>query len=98
MNDPRRLSYLQENLAQVLRAKNEEMSVGGYFVWTFTDNFEWAEGYHPRFGLVHVNFETQERTIKNSGLWYRDFLEGNDIAEKERQIAPAFQDISRSNP
>ena len=74
------------------------LAVGGYFVWTFTDNFEWAEGYHPRFGLVHVNFETQERTIKNSGLWYRDFLEGNDIAEKERQIAPAFQDISRSNP
>ncbi len=98
VNDPKRLTYLQENLAQVLRAKNEDMSVGGYFVWTFTDNFEWAEGYHPRFGLVHVNFETQERTIKNSGLWYRDFLEGNDLAEKESQSVPAFQDISRSNP
>ncbi|MBK7855967.1 MAG: family 1 glycosylhydrolase [Bacteroidetes bacterium] len=40
------------------------------------DNFEWAEGYHPRFGLVHVNFETQKRILKNSAYWFREFLRG----------------------
>jgi beta-glucosidase len=58
----------------VLRAKKEGVNVNGYFVWTFTDNFEWAEGYHPRFGLVHIDFATQKRTIKNSGYWYSNFL------------------------
>ena len=47
----------------------------GYFVWTFLDNFEWAEGFYPRFGLVHTNFKTQERIIKQSGYWYKQFLQ-----------------------
>jgi len=57
-----------------IKAKNEGVNVSGYFVWTFIDNFEWAEGYHPRFGLVYTNFETQERIIKASGKWYQKFL------------------------
>jgi beta-glucosidase len=56
------------------RAKDDGVDVRGYFVWTFLDNFEWAEGYDPRFGLVHVDFETQRRIIKDSGKWYADFL------------------------
>ena len=44
------------------------------------DNFEWAEGYYPKFGLVHVNFETQERIVKASGKWYADFLEDKSIS------------------
>lgn len=72
--DSRRRDYLKEHLRQVLKAKQEGVNVKGYFVWTLTDNFEWAEGYHPRFGLIHVDFETQKRTIKQSGYWYRDFL------------------------
>jgi beta-glucosidase len=76
VNDTKRLQYIQDNLVQVLKAKNEGCKVEGYFVWTLTDNFEWAEGYHPRFGLVHVDFESQKRTIKDSGFWYRDFLAG----------------------
>ncbi|WP_298152987.1 GH1 family beta-glucosidase [Flavobacterium sp.] len=75
--DGRRRNYLNDHLRQVLKAKQEGVNINGYFVWTLTDNFEWAEGYHPRFGLVHVDFETQERTIKQSGLWYRDFLNGH---------------------
>jgi beta-glucosidase len=43
------------------------------------DNFEWVEGFEPRFGLVHVDFETQKRTVKDSGKWYRDFLAGNRV-------------------
>ncbi|AWA30374.1 beta-glucosidase [Flavobacterium magnum] len=72
--DSRRRDYLQSHLRELLRAQQEGVNVKGYFVWTLTDNFEWAEGYHPRFGLIHVDFETQRRTIKQSGYWYRDFL------------------------
>ena len=74
VDDPKRVSYLQTHLQQVLKAKNEGYKVSGYFVWTLTDNFEWAEGYHPRFGLIHIDFETQQRIIKLSGRWYADFL------------------------
>ncbi|MGV8878777.1 MAG: GH1 family beta-glucosidase [Sphingobacteriaceae bacterium] len=72
--DPQREAYLKTHIAQVLKAKNEGCPVAGYFVWTLTDNFEWAEGYHPRFGLIHVDFETQHRIVKDSGIWYGDFL------------------------
>jgi beta-glucosidase len=74
VNDPKRLQYLQNYLGQVLKAKNEGCKVNGYFVWTLTDNFEWAEGYHPRFGLIHVDHTTQQRTVKASGKWYAKFL------------------------
>jgi beta-glucosidase len=74
VNDHQRLEYLQQHMAQVLRAKNEGCKVTGYFVWTLIDNFEWAEGYHARFGIIHVNFATLERTVKESGLWYGRFL------------------------
>jgi len=74
VHDSQRIKYLQDHLGQVLKARNDGLNVDGYFVWTLTDNFEWAEGYNPRFGLVHVDFNTQKRTVKQSGLWYRDFL------------------------
>lgn len=74
VHDVRRIQFLKDYLAQVLRAKNEGAPVQGYFVWSLLDNFEWAEGYHPRFGLVHVDYETQKRTVKDSGLWFKDFL------------------------
>ncbi|MHC6201329.1 GH1 family beta-glucosidase [Elizabethkingia miricola] len=74
VHDPKRLQYIQNILQQVLRAKQEGVDVNGYFVWTFLDNFEWAEGYHPRFGLVHVDFQTQQRTVKASGHWYAGFI------------------------
>ncbi|HWD88429.1 MAG TPA: GH1 family beta-glucosidase [Mucilaginibacter sp.] len=74
VNDPKRIDYLQANISQVLKAKQEGCKVHGYFVWTLTDNFEWAEGYHPRFGLIYVDFETQKRIVKGSGKWYAGFL------------------------
>src|SRR5690606_26362587 len=67
VDDPKRVKYLQHILEQVFRAKQEGIKVNGYFVWTFLDNFEWAEGYHPRFGLVYVDFQTQQRIVKSSG-------------------------------
>jgi len=77
VDDPQRVAYLKQYLEQVLKAKNEGLKVSGYFIWTLTDNFEWAEGYHPRFGLIYVDFKTQQRIIKGSGHWYANFLNGN---------------------
>lgn len=74
VHDPKRTDYFKKYLEQVLRAKNEGAPVNGYFVWSLMDNFEWAEGYHPRFGLVHVDFNTQQRTVKDSGRWFSEFL------------------------
>lgn len=74
VNDPQRLRYLQNYIRQVLKAKNEGCKINGYFIWTLTDNFEWAEGYHPRFGLIYVDHATQQRIVKESGKWYGEFL------------------------
>lgn len=74
IQDKKRTKYLATYIEQVLKAKKEGLNIGGYFVWTLTDNFEWAEGYNPGFGLVHVDFDTQKRTIKSSGKWYKTFL------------------------
>jgi beta-glucosidase len=72
--DAQRTKFYQDYLAQVLRAKQEGADIRGYFCWTLMDNFEWAEGYAPRFGLVHVDFESQVRRVKDSGLWFKSFL------------------------
>jgi beta-glucosidase len=74
IKDTARIQYFQDYLGAVLQAKREGVPVEGYFAWTLTDNFEWAEGYRARFGLVHVDFETQRRTIKDSGYWFRALL------------------------
>jgi beta-glucosidase len=76
IHDEERKLFIQNHIAEILKAKQEGVKVNGYFVWSFTDNFEWAEGYKPRFGLVYIDFETQQRTIKTSGKWYSDFLSG----------------------
>ena len=55
------------------------MNLRGYTYWTSMDNFEWAEGFEPRFGLVHVDFETQERTPKPSAYLYRDIIRRNGL-------------------
>ena len=75
VNDAARIQYFEEYLQGMLKAKQEGMNIKGYMAWTLMDNFEWAEGYKARFGLIHVDFETQLRTIKNSGYWFRDFLQ-----------------------
>lgn len=74
INDAHRIQYFQDYLQAMLKAKQEGVNVKGYFAWTLMDNFEWSEGYKARFGLVHVDFKTQLRTIKNSGYWWRSFL------------------------
>ena len=75
IDDKERIAYFQQHLQAVLKAKKDGVNVKGYFAWTLMDNFEWSEGYQAKFGLVHVDFKTQLRTIKNSGYWWRDFLQ-----------------------
>jgi beta-glucosidase len=87
VNDEPRIKYFQEYLGAVLQAKKEGAPVEGYFAWTLTDNFEWAEGYRARFGLVHVDFDTQRRTIKDSGHWFQQFLQGEEQTPKQQQNA-----------
>ena len=74
IDDKQRLNFINDYLNEVLNAKKDGHKIHGYFVWSLTDNFEWAEGYHQRFGLIHIDFNTQKRTIKNSGKWYANFL------------------------
>ncbi len=74
VNDQQRVQFFKDYLSSVLKAKKEGVPINGYFVWSFMDNFEWAEGYRPRFGLVYVDYNTQKRIVKNSGLWFKEFL------------------------
>lgn len=85
VNDAQRIRYFREYLAGVLQAKREGVPVDGYFAWTLTDNFEWAEGYRARFGLVHVDHTSQQRTIKASGKWFSDFLHFQHAVKSETQ-------------
>ncbi len=75
IHDANRRNYIKEHIKQILKAKKEGVNVQGYFIWTLMDNFEWAEGYYPRFGIIYTDFKTQERIIKSSGYWYKSFLE-----------------------
>ncbi|MDH6584552.1 beta-glucosidase [Streptomyces sp. SAI-133] len=74
VDDQDRIAYLDAHVRALHRAVEAGVDVRGYFVWSLMDNFEWAEGYARRFGLVHVDFETLERTPKASYDWYRDLL------------------------
>ncbi|MFE1955013.1 GH1 family beta-glucosidase [Streptomyces sp. NPDC059524] len=74
IHDPDRIDYLATHLQAVDAAIAQGVDVRGYFTWTLLDNFEWAEGYHQRFGLVHVDHETQLRTPRSSFTWYRDLI------------------------
>ena len=72
--DTGRRDYLVRHLAAVQAAQAQGVPVKGYFAWSLLDNFEWSEGYLRRFGITYVDFKTQQRTLKLSGQWYRDFL------------------------
>ncbi|MGH8913805.1 MAG: GH1 family beta-glucosidase [Acidimicrobiia bacterium] len=76
VDDPARTAYIKSHLAAVHTAIERGADVRGYFLWSLLDNFEWARGYDKRFGIVRVDFQSMARTIKSSGLWYRDFLAG----------------------
>jgi beta-glucosidase len=75
VDDRQRTAYLESHLAALRAAVEDGVRVERYFVWSLLDNFEWEWGYDKRFGIVHVDFETQRRIPKDSALWYRDYIE-----------------------
>jgi beta-glucosidase len=74
VHDPGRISFIERHIAQVARALQAGLPVKGYFAWSQMDNFEWAEGFAKRFGLVYIDYGTLKRTLKDSALWYRDWI------------------------
>jgi beta-glucosidase len=79
VRDERRIRYLRQHLEQVWKLIQQGIPLDGYFCWSLLDNFEWAYGYRMRFGLIYVNFENQERIIKDSGRWYARLIHSNQI-------------------
>lgn len=87
IHDDKRVSYLQRHVAAVRDLLCRQVPVKGYFAWSLLDNFEWAEGYLRRFGLVHVDFATQKRRLKDSGRWYQAFLnDGPDDRQAAKSV------------
>ncbi len=81
VRDYRRITYLKEHIARVKRLVDDGVPVGGYFVWSFLDNFEWTYGYDMRFGLTHVNYSTGERVLKDSGRWFANVIRATGLAD-----------------
>jgi beta-glucosidase len=77
--DQRRLDYLHDHFQAAQRAIEAGVPLAGYFVWSLLDNFEWARGYLQRFGIVWVDYETLERTPKDSALWYKNVIARNGL-------------------
>ena len=77
VEDPLRVAYLREHIAAVGKAIARGAKVKGYMLWSLFDNLEWSLGYSKRFGIVHVNFETQERTFKDSAKLYSEVIATN---------------------
>lgn len=77
VHDPRRIDYYRTHIAEVAAARDRGVPVDGYFAWSLMDNFEWALGLVPRFGLVYVDYDSQERYIKDSGYWFAEQLGGS---------------------
>jgi len=80
VRDPKRVEFLRDYLGELSRAVAEGCDARGYFAWSLMDNFEWAEGYGPRFGLVRVEPGSLERIVKDSGRWYRGLIEATGRA------------------
>lgn len=80
--DGDRIAYLEQHLAAVHAAIDEGARIGGYYLWSLLDNFEWAYGYSKRFGIVHVDYDTQVRTLKDSAHWYAGVIQDNGFGFK----------------
>jgi beta-glucosidase len=83
VHDPERTAYLAAHLAVCADALADGVPLRGYFAWSLMDNFEWSHGYSKRFGIVHVDYATQRRRVKDSGRWYADL-----IARRPRGAGP----------
>jgi beta-glucosidase len=92
VEDPLRIWYLREHLSAALEAVRQGVDLRGYFVWSLLDNYEWSLGYAKRFGIIHVNYETQERTLKESARFYSEVIRSNGEA---LALPPAISTTAR---
>jgi beta-glucosidase len=83
VHDPQRIDYMKRYLRALCRSGADGTEIMGYLYWSILDNFEWADGYDKRFGLIHVDYRTQKRTIKDSGWFYKDVIATNGQAALE---------------
>ena len=81
IDDEARIEFLNRYLHEYARAIGDGVPCLGYFMWSLLDNFEWAEGYSKRFGMIHVDYQTQQRTLKQSAHWYRQVIAANAVEE-----------------
>lgn len=77
VHDPNRIDFMYRYIREMKKAVEDGVDVIGYFAWSLMDNFEWAKGYFDRFGMVYVDYKTQQRIIKDSGYWYKQLVESN---------------------
>jgi beta-glucosidase len=77
VHDPQRIDFTRRYLLELRQAIADGADVRGYFHWSIMDNFEWGEGYKDRFGLIHVDYQTLRRTVKDSGHWYAEVIATN---------------------
>ena len=89
IHDVQRTDYIARHIEAVAEAMRRGVRMEGYMVWSLMDNFEWASGYDKRFGIVHVDYDTQRRTLKDSALWYRDFLQRQNVGRQQRLAVTA---------
>jgi beta-glucosidase len=97
VNDHQRRDYIARHISAVADAMEQGVHMEGYMVWSLLDNFEWASGYEKRFGIVHVDYATQQRTLKDSALWYREFLGQQKALRKPLKPSSARQAGSQHN-
>ncbi len=93
VHDTHRKDYIARHIAAVSDAMNQGVQMAGYMVWSLLDNFEWAFGYEKRFGIVHVDYDTQKRTLKDSAMWYRSFL-----SHTRASTQPAIPAVTSGQP
>jgi beta-glucosidase len=80
VHDSFRIEYVQNILKQLHKTMAEGIDVRGYFLWSLLDNFEWCAGYEPRYGIVRTDYDTQKRTVKDSGRWYSRMIADNGFS------------------
>jgi beta-glucosidase len=99
VHDPQRIDFTRRYLSELGRAIDDGVDVRGYFHWSLMDNFEWADGYRQRFGLVHVDYRTQKRTLKDSARWYANVIRSNgkDIPIQPETAKPEITHIIKTS-
>ncbi len=85
IHDSKRIEYIDLHLKALAKAIAEGVDVRGYFYWSLMDNFEWSYGFGKRFGLIHIDYQTQLRTLKDSAVWYRNYIQRERSGAKQKE-------------